>query len=906
MVYIPSSTYRLQLSPKFKLKDVRKQLAYLDELGISTIYAAPFFKAKTGSEHGYDVAEAHQIGPEIGTMEEFEQLTQELKKHNMGWLQDIVPNHMAFHPENVWLMDVLEKGQKSDYFNFFDINFSHPDFKGKVMVPFLGEPLNDILDQQQLKITLTEKGFLLNYFDNVYPASLPVYTELLDQLLYQSSQDEFHDELQEKVNHLKQIAASDKIVMPLWDQIKSNLFKSIEEHQKKDMQQVLDAINNDKQKLQELLEMQFYTLCHWQETEKRINYRRFFTVNELICLSMEKQDVFDKYHEFIKQLCDQNLVQGLRVDHVDGLFDPDTYLEHLRALAGEDMYLVVEKILEGEENLPENWPIQGNSGYDFLAWVSNLYTDSTGEKKLTQLYKKLVPRAAADYEKLVFEKKMFILKDQMPGELDNLYRLLQETDLLTSEYDETQWKSALGVLLASFPVYRIYAREFPLSELANEVIEEAFKEAHKRAPEAKGQFKHFRSLFEVSDQDSEKRQQDKLYFVMRSQQFTGPLAAKGVEDTTFYNYNRLLSLNEVGNSPELFNLRRRDFHELMQYKLETYPHSINATATHDTKRGEGSRMRLEVLSELPDEWEESVQRCIEIVRKNVPTDKPTPNDLYFMLQTLVGVMPINGEIEDTLVERVQEYLIKAFREAKVNTSWTTPNEDYENAVIDLVKRLLQEDKEFIEAFMPFFRKTSHYGWLYSLCQTMLKVACPGVPDIYQGCELWDFSLVDPDNRRPVDYEQRQQFLDQIKQQEEKDVAQLHEQLLSDPTEGQVKLYLIYKVLNLRRQSKELFDSGSYIPLTVTGKHKNNLIAFARKQGEEWCLVVVPRLLAQVVEQGELPIGQVWQDTAITLPADAPTQWKNLFGVEHVEGPSALAASDILASFPVALLTATKV
>lgn len=901
MVYIPSATYRLQVSPKFKLEDVRQLIPYLHELGISTIYSAPFFTTKPGSEHGYDVADPHEINPEVGTLQDLQAISQELKKLNMGWLQDIVPNHMAYHTKNWWLMDVFEKGQKSKFYRFFDINFAHPEFEGKVMVPFLGEPLENVLEQRQVKLTFDENGFHVAYFDSSYPLSISVYDVVLNQVTEKVSEADLHN----VVEHIFRTTQSDRLDVAEWSQLKASLYGAAQQHAaiKTAIDEVLDQINQDPETLHSLLDKQFYQLCHWQLSEKKINFRRFFTVNDLICLSMERQEVFDKYHEFIKQLNDQKLLQGLRVDHVDGLFNPDGYLENLRKLAGEEAYLVVEKILEGEENLPEYWQIQGNSGYDFLAWVSNLYTDADGERKLTQLYTRLVPEASGDYEKLVFDKKIYMLEHHMQGELHNLLRILQDGHLLTDAHSEQEWSHALATLLSSFPVYRIYGDRFPLSEQAEEVLDRAFAEAAKRAPEAKAQLQHLRTLFQKEENDSAEREKAKLYFVMRSQQLTSPLAAKGVEDTTFYNYNRLISLNEVGNSPAVFHLRRRDFHELMQYKLSTYPHSINATATHDTKRGEGSRMRLEVLTELPGQWEKAVKEWMEIAQRYVSEDGPTANDLYFIFQTLVGVMPLDGKTDETLVERVQEYLTKAFREAKVNTNWTEPNEKYEKEATDLVQKLLLEDKDFMDAFMPFFRKAAHLGWLYSLCQTMLKVTCPGVPDIYQGCELWDFSLVDPDNRRQVDYAQRQQFLTDIKTQESADVQELHAQLLQEPSDARVKLYLIYKVLNLRRERKNLFDSGAYIPLTLTGRYKDHAVAFARKHEGEWALVVVPRLLAHLVSENELPLGHnVWEDTAVVLPPDAPKQWKNLFGQEQVSGEGSISLSEIFTSYPVALLT----
>ncbi|PKV62868.1 malto-oligosyltrehalose synthase [Pontibacter ramchanderi] len=901
MVYIPSSTYRVQLSHRFTLRDLKNIVPYLHNLGISTVYAAPFFTARPGSEHGYDVTDPHQLNPEVGTLEELQEIAEELKAHGMGWLQDIVPNHMAFHPNNAWLMDVLEKGQKSRYYTFFDVNFSHPDFKGQLMVPFLGEPLQNVLRQGQIKITFDEQGFRVNYFDNVYPVSIDSYTWLLEKVATGITSDQAKSRLTEQVQKLEALMAQDRLDPNDWLQAKKVLFEAVQEQPdlKQGIADALQGINDDRSTLQELLAQQYYILSHWQETEHKINYRRFFTVNDLICTAMERQEVFDHYHQFIKELCMRQLVQGLRVDHVDGLFDPDTYLERLRELAGEQVYLVVEKILEGEENMPDYWPIQGNSGYDFLAWVSNLYTDAEGEKKLTEIYRRLVPNAALDYEELVYEKKLLILENYMQGELQNLLRLLRDCALIPA--DDNNWHHALATLLASFPVYRIYGHTFPLPAAAMEVVDQAFAIAYEKAPEAKAELEHLRTLFESDAQDSEEKKREKLYFVMRSQQFTGPLAAKGVEDTTFYNYNRLLALNEVGNSPDVFHLDRRDFHERMQYRIQTYPHSINATATHDTKRGEGSRMRLQVLSELPEEWEKNAGEWLRRAQQYSQENSPTPNDLYFLLQTLLGVMPIDGKVDDTLVERVQEYLVKAFREAKVNTNWSEPNERYESATKDLVKKLLQEDEQFMASFRPFFQKAAHFGWIYSLCQTLLKTTCPGVPDVYQGCELWDFSLVDPDNRRPVDYEQRQQFLQEIKVNEQP--AELLQQLLSSPTDARVKLYLLHQVLGLRKGLKALFDKGSYIPLQLTGAHSNNAMAFARHHEQDWCLVVVPRLLTNLISENELPLGeQVWGDTALQLPADAPKVWQHLFGGQIVEAKQTIPLADIFKTFPVALLT----
>ncbi|WP_347156750.1 malto-oligosyltrehalose synthase [Pontibacter chitinilyticus] len=902
MLYIPAATYRLQLSHKFTLRQVRALVPYLHELGISTIYAAPFFCSRPGSEHGYDVTAPYQINSEIGTKEELKNIAQELKQRRMGWLQDIVPNHMAYHPDNVWLMDVLEKGPQSHFYTFFDIDFQNPEFNGQVMVPFLGEPLSQVIAQKQLQLGLSEKGFTISYFDNEYPVSVASYRALLKQVQQLSSAAEVSDEVPKLLKELHHFEEMESISPAAWNNFKARLYSLTN---REVWLQALNAtrqhINDNAAEMQQLLDKQHWVLCFWQETEKRINYRRFFTVNDLICLSIERPEVFEQYHQFIKQLYEQDLVQGLRVDHIDGLFDPTTYLQRLRQLA-PDAYIIVEKILEGEEELPPQWPIQGNSGYDFLAWVSNLYTSGKGQRKLTNIYNRLVPSAAKNYEQFVYEKKQYILQNYMQGEWQNLLRILQERQLIPLE-QEDKWRRALGAWLSAFPIYCIYGNKLPLPESDLEIVDKAFSEAQQREPDLAEQFKGLRQVFTVAPDDSEERLHDKLYFVMRSQQFTGPLAAKGVEDTTFYNYNRLLSLNEVGNSPDIFHLDATEFHERMQYKLRTYPHSLNATATHDTKRGEGARVRLNVLGELPEEWEQQVTTWMELSKKH--TTKLTNNDLYFFFQTLLGVMPLHGRVEDSLVERLQTFLPKALREAKANTNWSEPNEPYEDAINDLAQTLLQQDPAFMESFLPFFRKIAHYGWLYSLGQVLLKVATPGIPDVYQGCEFWDLSLVDPDNRRPVNYEKRQRYLQGLKKLEQEDKAGLQRQLLEQPEDARVKLYTLSKALYFRRDTQALFDTGAYIPLQATGTNAAHVLAFARQQEQQWCIVVVPLLIASLVAPGHLPLGEeVWQDTAITLPENAPQQWQSVFGTKSLSATGSIKLAAILKSFPVGLITAT--
>lgn len=878
-MYIPISTYRVQVNASFKLAELDRLIAYLDRLGISTIYSAPFFQARAGSVHGYDVTNPQVISSEIGTLAQFQALAGKLKERKMGWLQDIVPNHMAFDASNPWLMDIFEKGPHSAYYHFFDIDWAYPeaDLTGKVVAPFLGGQADELIGKGEIQLVYGQQGFSVQYYALAYPVSWPSYETILAHGTEFLQSREVSTEITQQFRHLLEdfkslsIGFDNSFDANEAPRLKEDLYTLYTAHPlgREIIDHCLQAINGSPAAFGEVLDKQFFRLSHWRTTESRINYRRFFTVNDLICLRMEDEQVFGSYHQLIKTLLDQDLVQGLRIDHIDGLFDPTGYLEKLRGLVGEQVYLIVEKILESEEQLPAHWPVQGTSGYEFLSEVNRLLTEDGNRERMDEIYRHFI-RTHRPYEDLVFEKKRFILKENMGGELDNL---LKKMEALRPEVADENLKEALAVWLASFPVYRVYPTQLPLRGTDASVVVQSFAQAEARAPQFRDSLRTIRSFF-----GQEEAREEALSFVMRVQQFTGPLAAKGVEDTVFYLYNRLISHNEVGDSPHLLGTTPEAFHQRMQERMLHTPLSINATATHDTKRGEDARLRINVLSECPDEWQAAVTQWKQINARHKQTEgekaSPDDNDEYFIYQALIGGFPMEGNADPDFVQRLSAYLIKVVREAKANTDWSAPNEAYETGVTRFIEAILR-DENFLRAFRPLFEKVKQYGMVYSLAQTLLKVTAPGIPDTYQGCELWDLSFVDPDNRRAVDFSLRQQYLDEMDDRLHRERDPFMRELTEQRVDGRVKLLCLYQALNARKKEADLFTHGEYLPLALSGDFPSNAVAFARKRGEKWALVVVPKSIVAQSTQEQFGIGEpVWQNTALQLPEGAPNAWKN--------------------------------
>ncbi|MGA9326363.1 MAG: malto-oligosyltrehalose synthase [Salegentibacter sp.] len=886
----PASTYRVQLSCSFTLWNLENIVEYLEELGVGGIYAAPFFQARKGSTHGYDVADPSHINREIGTIESFREMGKSLKYKRMKWLQDIVPNHMAFHGENVWMRDLFQLGPDSQYYRSFDVDWEKKDQK-RLMAPFLGASLEKVLEDKDLKIDFDEKGFSINYYDNSYPASARSYAEILEG----SGWDKWKEKFRNFSGGTKE-----------WQKLKNAFQWEVSGHYEnlKNLQKKISDISEDPDRMKKILKLQYFAPVYWKNTEKEINYRRFFTINDLICLKMEDQEVFDTYHSFVHELFEEGLIDGLRIDHIDGLFDPKSYLERVRDLLGSGLYLIAEKILEGEENLPTDWPVQGTSGYEFLAQVNQLFTDSRGRKKFDNFYQKLAPEFA-DYHQLVYDKKLFILKKRMGGELQNLWLLLNDLELLPKEgeQEEQVWKEALAAFMAAFPVYRIYPKRFPLKKEEQKVIETAFEMAGEQQQDRMDELEYLKALaLGQPDKDQEKM----LFFLQRCQQFTGPLAAKGVEDTTFYIYNRLISHNEVGDSPGQFGSNGEKFHRQMKWRKEHFPLSINASATHDTKRGEDARMRLNVLSELPDEWFKKVKEWQEInnkVRNN--GNIPDKNEEYFIYQCILGALPFNGKTEKRFFLRTRQYLQKVLREAKVHSNWAQPDHGYEEEVFGFIDDILNNE-EFRQSFDAFSKKIAYYGVIKSLGQSLLKIAAPGIPDIYQGSELWDLSYVDPDNRRPVDYTKREEYLSSFRRMKKEEKGKQLKEFRRNYGNGKLKMYSLHKALMERRENQGLFEHGEYQPLKISGRKDEEFLAFARHNEKQWYVVVIPVLVTEIFEEKEFkPFEKVMQNHWLSLPKGAPVKWENVFTGEKLKAEDSFLLKDLFKEFPVAFLKAQR-
>jgi malto-oligosyltrehalose synthase/4-alpha-glucanotransferase len=816
-MFNPVSTYRIQFHKDFTFSHFEQIIPYLAKLGIKTVYASPIFSAVPGSNHGYDGVDPLTINPEIGTLEQLKDISKKLKQLGVSWLQDIVPNHMAFHHHNKWLMDLLKNGSSSPYRNYFDQSLADETFfKGPIMVPFLGEDLEDVIQNGELKIINQDGAFYFNYSEQLWPLN---------------------------------------------DESTATLASAN-----------LDGVNNDKNKLKNIAGQQFYRLCSWKETDNTINFRRFFTVNGLICLNIQHQEVFDHFHQLIAQLLNEDIIQGLRIDHIDGLYDPEQYLQRLRQLADDHTYIVVEKILEPGEELPA-WPIQGTTGYDFLAQVNNLFTDQKSQKAFTSFYNDIAGKKKPVNEK-VRDKKNLILTTHMNGELENLTNLFIELRL--SDRDDREIiKAGIANLLVNFPVYRFYGNSWPLAEEEKQQLANILKETESDT---------LQLFTQEADDDYNQRA---LSFYQRCMQFSGPLMAKGVEDTLMYTYNRFIDHNEVGDSPETFGLPADEFHALMIQRQNNWPLALNATATHDTKRGEGARARLNVLSTVSDEWIEKVLEW-QALNADIKTGgAPDNNDEYFIYQTLIGTYPMPGETNDDFAARLDAYLEKTLREAKRHSNWAEPNEDYEEAVKLFASSLLDASRPFWNSFTAFHQKVSDLGIVNSLAQLTLKLTCPGVPDIYQGCELWDLSMVDPDNRRPVDYDLRQAYL-------EKNDRENLKSLWDNRFNGHIKAWLLYKLLQLRNEFGDVFEKGEYIPVTVSGKHADDAIAFARVYRDKWLVTIIP-----IRAKTDL------HDTYLHFPKEAPVTYQSIFTNERGITGKKIEITELLKDFPIAILQLTN-
>jgi (1->4)-alpha-D-glucan 1-alpha-D-glucosylmutase len=886
---IPTATYRIQFHPAFGFRDAEALVPYLSDLGISHLYASPIFKARKGSPHGYDITDPNELNPELGTFRDLESLMQAIGRFGMGWIQDIVPNHMAFDPQNRMLMDVLEKGPLSRSCGMFDIDWEAPcaSLEGRVLAPFLGRPYADCLEGGEIKIVITESGLALTVQGLRFPLRPDSYggilNPVLDRLLERADEPglaDFRCLLLSLKTHL------DSSVEPVREEDLHRLKQSLwrlycgDEEIRRLVDTRLGEVNGQPGKpetfdlLDAILSRQFYRLSYWRAAAEEINYRRFFDINELIGVRVEDGDVFRSTHDLTGRLVARGWVTGLRVDHVDGLYDPTAYLESLRQRFPET-YILVEKILARDESLPHLWPVQGTTGYDFLNAANGLFVKRENADRLDRLYREFTG-VNVPCRELLRKTRFLVLDGMFPGDLDRLNRLAQRVargSRRGRDFTAGRLRKAIREVLAAFPVYRTYRGAGEIREDDALYIEQALREARRAVPGHTGEIDFVGLLLEPGAEGPSERSpaDSRGSWRMRFQQFCAPLAAKGFEDTLLYVYNRLLSLNEVGGSPERFGLPAEDFYRFCEDRRRHWPHGLNATATHDTKRGEDHRARINVLSEIPGPWTKKLRHWgrMNRVKKTIVRGVPAPdrNDEYLFYQALIGACPL-GHSTPEFLERMKVYAVKALREAKRHTSWTDPDEGYEAASL-----------RFLDALLA-----------------------PGVPDFYRGTELWDFSLVDPDNRRPVDFEQRRRTLAIIRERFEADPPLLVSELLRTMEDGRVKMFLIWRGLSARRDHAALFRDGEILPLSVTGRYRKHTIAFARRNGTAWAVAVAPRLLATMLKKGGLPLGQaVWEDTVIGGPQGMPRLWKDAFTGDEKRFDGKFPLGEVLSRFPAALL-----
>jgi (1->4)-alpha-D-glucan 1-alpha-D-glucosylmutase len=938
---IPLATYRLQLGPRLTFDDAAELVPYLAALGISDCYVSPFFETSSDSSHGYDVSDHNRIREELGGEPAVIRFSDALRRYGLGLLVDLVPNHMGIAGNrNRWWLDVLEHGAGSRYAHVFDIDWNRakPELAGKVLLPVLGDQYGIVLERGELCLELNDGVFTVRYYERILPIAPRSYSRILGHRIdeLEAALGPSHPGLLE----LKALTTWFAALAPRPDRDRERPRGRLQDkaagverlaalvRQSPEVQTFLDAtirrFNGTPEDprsfdlLDELLAEQAYRVAFWRVAGEEINYRRFFDINELAAIRMEDPDVFADTHRLVFRLVGAGRVTGFRVDHPDGLYAPAEYFRRLqhecaRPVHGVDgpFFIVAEKILSPGESLPQSWPIAGTTGYEFLNLLNGIFVDRSQARAMEHLYARLI-KERPPFGEVVYECKRLVMQTAMASELNmlaNRLKAISEKHRSSRDFTLGSLTHALTEIIANFPVYRTYVGEDHrgVSERDREFIARAVAQAKRRSPlTSPSIYDWIQDIltlrFPPWAQEAERR--ERLEFAMRFQQITSPVTAKGYEDTALYRFNRLVSLNEVGADPSRFGTPVTEFHTAMDERQRTYPHGLSATSTHDTKRGEDVRARINVLSEIPDEWRRRVSVWQKLNRSHRTTvdARPTPgaNTEYLIYQTLVGVWPIG-------IERFRAYLLKAIREAKSHTSWINPNTRYDEAITRFAEAILDpvRSSSFLENFVPFQARVAHYGAFNSLAQTLVKITAPGVPDFYQGSELWDLNLVDPDNRRPVDWPLRRHMLEELTRTADTaaDRGAFFQELVDGKDDGRVKLYLIRQALACRKAHATLFNDGEYRLLESRGPLAEHVLAFGRVAKEAIALTIVPRLLARRgVEQ--LPLGKsYWGDeTRVLAPREAgPWLVNSLTGERLTVHRGALLLAEVFMSFPVALL-----
>jgi len=947
---IPTATYRVQLNQHFTFRDATAIIPYLNSLGVTHCYASPYLRARPGSLHGYDIIDHNSLNLEIGTPEDYEQFVQELHRHGMRQILDIVPNHMGvMGSDNAWWLDVLENGEASDYAEFFDIDWNpiKDELQGKVLVPVLGDQYGTALEKAELKLTVdVEHGeFSIFYYQHRFPIAAGEYPRILNfdiERLQQRLGTTHEDvlELQSIVTAFGHLP--DRTSLTPEQRAERNREKEVQKRRLAGLcarsaeiyrfiDQNVARFNGSPDdprsfdNLHELIKAQPYRFAQWRVAADDINYRRFFDINDLAALRTENESVFNKTHELILHLVAQGQVDGLRVDHPDGLYNPAGYLKLLQsrlraelAPQNREAYLVIEKILTGEEHLREDWPVDGTTGYEFANLVNGLFVDPASQDRMDRIYRSFTGNSS-DFNDLVYSCKKLILKVVLASELTVLSNLLSRialADRHTCDFTLNGLRSALAEIIAEFPVYRTYVSACGVSEDDRRYVRQAVAAAKRRSNAADLSIFDFIQrilVVDVNGSNSSWYKKAVLRFAMKFQQVTSAVMAKGLEDTAFYRYHRLVSLNEVGGNPRRFGTSIDEFHCANQERLMHWPDSMLSSSTHDSKRSEDVRARINVLSEIPVQWRLHLSRWRDWNQDKKRTLDgllaPTRNDEYLLYQTLIGAWPAESAEANwhKFVERVEQYMLKAVREAKLYTSWANTNADYESAMSNFVRAILDRagNNQFLQDFEEFQRRISRIGAFNSLSQTLLKLTSPGVPDIYQGNELLTFKLVDPDNRQPVDYGIRKEKLDALTKLIPN--PQSLSAFSNTPEQSPAKLYLTQKTLRIRKVNPALFQRGEYIPLTVKGEKATNVVAFARRYENHSAVIAVPRFCAKLMGDDHQTICEpsLWADTHLELPKFSASCFHNMFTGECIptkqEPIQRLSIAKLFHHFPAALL-----
>jgi (1->4)-alpha-D-glucan 1-alpha-D-glucosylmutase len=975
---VPVSTYRVQMHKDFNFAHAQAIAGYLKQLGIGDLYSSPIFEARPNSMHGYDVTRHDRLNPELGGNEGFASFSAELQRQGLGLLLDIVPTHLGVGNDSIWWQDVLENGHASRYSEYFDIDWKplKPALRNKLLLPILGNQYGTELESKHIQVSIEDGRARIHYYDHTMPvaprtvhlifdqigAANPIpqpFLELLEQIDHLPPHETSNDELKEQRQ-----AELAKLLPQLRDALRSEEMQPV-------IQRALTTINGIEgdphsfDRLHLLLDAQPYRLASWRTSAEEINYRRFFDINDLVGLRMENPEVFAATHCLIRSLLASRQVTGLRIDHCDGMFNPRQYLIRLQLLylasqcagaapqqetaangiersvldpvRGYDwsqsqgpLYTVVEKILEPREYLPPEWPVRGTSGYDFVYLANGIFIQGANEKRFNILYAQVMGHPV-DPEDIIYRSKLQVMQTALASEvyaLTNLLSRIAASNRRARDFTDNILETVLRHTIAAFPVYRTYIDdrgEYGARDVA--FLRFAIARAKRLNPDidASGfDFLRETLLLQNASAPGKKPDAQILYFALKFQQLTGPVMAKGVEDTAFYVYTRFLSSNEVGGSAKSFGVSLETLHQSNQERLKHSPDTMLATSTHDTKRSEDVRNRLNVLSELPQLWSASVrrwQRMNSKFKQKMEDGRTAPdnNEEYLLYQTILGAWPWQmetGQDRENYLERIKQYAFKALSEAKTNLSWINPDPEYMKAVHGFITSILMpgprgKESPFVASLSGLLPQLQLFGAVNSLAQVVLKAAVPGVPDFYQGNELWELNLVDPDNRRPVDYARRAAYLDALRGLSEREgAAAVCRDVLSNLGDGRAKLWTTHRALELRQREHVLFRRGEYIALEVSGERQENVIAFLRRDpvSQRSVLAVMPRFACTLMRaKPELPLGPAWGSDQLHLVGESGTRYRSVFSGESVtvSEQQSLPLNEVFATFPVALLASEE-